>query len=188
MPWPQGKAIVEALLLASPEPLSLRRMAEIMEMDERSVRSLVDDLRHEYETEMRGIALQEVAGGYQLITNPDCSDWVSKLVAPRAQSLSHAALETLAIVAYRQPATRGEIEQVRGVNADAPVRTLLERRLIKEVGRREAPGRPILYGTTKEFLLFFGLKDLNDLPALAESGEAPAPDHLGRSPDDGRTA
>lgn len=180
MPWPQGKAIVEALLLASPEPLTLRRLAEVMELDERSARALIDDLRQDFENSTRGIVLQEVAGGYQLVTHPACAEWVQKLVAPRASSLSHAALETLAIVAYRQPVTRGEIEQVRGVNADASVRTLLDRHMIREVGRREVPGRPILYGTTKEFLLYFGLKDLSELPALPEPGVGSATDHLGR--------
>lgn len=180
MPWPQGKAIVEALLLASPEPLSLRRLAEVMEMDERSARTLIDDLRLEYEATSRGIVLQEVAGGYQLVTNPACAAWVEKLVAPRASSLSHAALETLAIIAYRQPVTRGDVEQLRGVNADGAIRTLLQRRMIKEVGRREVPGRPILYGTTKEFLLYFGLKDLSELPALPDPAAVPTTDHLGR--------
>lgn len=188
MPWPQGKQIVEALLLAAPDPLTLRRIAEIMEVDERSARALLDDLRIEYEGTSRGIVLQEVAGGYQLVTNPACAAWVEKLVAPRTQSLSHAALETLAIVAYRQPATRGEIEQVRGVSADGPLRTLLDRRMIREVGRREVPGRPILYGTTKEFLLYFGLKDLSELPALPDPSAAPSSDHLGRETGGGRPA
>lgn len=182
MTWPHGKAIVEALLLASQEPLSLRRISEVVGLEERDAGYLIDDLLKDYAQPGRGLWVQEVAGGYQLVTRPEYASYVEKLLAPRAQSLSHAALETLAIVAYRQPITRAEIEQVRGVTVDRPLQTLLERHMVREVGRRETPGRPILYGTTKEFLLFFGLKDLNDLPQPELPSGVPD-DHLGRSMD-----
>jgi segregation and condensation protein B len=167
MIWNHGKAILEAILLASPEPLSVKRIAEVMGLDEKDARILVEDLRKEYQQPGRGLYIQEMAGGYVLTTRPEYADYVEKLVQPRGKGLSHAALETLAIIAYRQPITKAEIEGVRGVKVDRAVETLLERRLIREVGRKEAPGRPVLYGTTREFLQYFGLKDLSELPPVS---------------------
>jgi len=160
-------SVLEALLLATPEPLSIKRIAEIMELDEKDARILVDDLRKEYQQAGRGIQIRELAGGYALTTLPEHAKYVERLLQPRGKGLSHAALETLAIIAYRQPITRAEIEGVRGVQAGSSLETLLERRLVKELGRKEVPGRPMLYGTTKEFLQYFGLNDLSDLPPIA---------------------
>lgn len=167
MIWNHGKAILEAILLASPEPLSVKRIAEVIGLDEKDARILVDDLKKEYSQPGRGLLLQELAGGYVLTTRPEYGEYVEKLLAPKGKGLSHAALETLAIVAYRQPITKAEIEGVRGVKVDRSIETLLERGLIRDVGRKEGPGRPILYGTTKDFLTYFGLKDLSDLPPLS---------------------
>jgi segregation and condensation protein B len=166
MIWNHGKAILEAILLAAPEPLSVRKIAEVIGLDEKDARILVEDLRKEYQEPGRGLYLTEMAGGYVLTTRPEYAEYVEKLLTPRGKGLSHAALETLSIIAYRQPMTKAEIEGVRGVKVDRSVETLLERKLIKEVGRKDGPGRPMLYGTTKDFLAYFGLKDLNDLPAI----------------------
>jgi len=167
MIWNHGKAILEAILLASPEPLSVRRIAEVIGLDEKDARILVEDLKKEYSQPGRGLLLQEMAGGYVLTTRPEYGEYVEKLLAPKGKGLSHAALETLAIIAYRQPITKAEMEGVRGVKVDRSVETLLERNLIREVGRRDGPGRPMIYGTTKDFLTYFGLKDLSDLPPLS---------------------
>jgi segregation and condensation protein B len=164
MIWNHGKAILEAILLASPEPLTIKRIAEVIGLDERDARILMDDLKKEYQQPGRGLYIQEMAGGYVLATRPEYAEYVEKLLQPRGKGLSNAALETLAIIAYRQPITKAEIEGVRGVKVDRAIETLLERRLIREVGRKEAPGRPVLYGTTKEFLEYFGLRDLSELP------------------------
>lgn len=167
MIWNHGTAILEALLLASPEPLSLKRIAEVIGLEEREARILLEDLRRQYEEPGRGICIREMAGGYVLTTRPEYADYVERLLQPKARGLSHAALETLAIIAYRQPVTKPEIEGVRGVKVDRIVESLLERRLIREMGRKEGPGRPVLYGTTQEFLQYFGLKDLSELPPVA---------------------
>lgn len=167
MIWNYGKAILEAILLASPEPLTIRRIAEVVGLDEKDARILMDDLRREYQQPGRGLYVQEMAGGYVLTTRPEYADYVAKLLQPRGKGLSHAALETLAIIAYRQPITKAEIEGVRGVKVDRSIETLMERRLVRELGRKEGPGRPMLFGTTKDFLQYFGLADLKDLPPLA---------------------
>jgi segregation and condensation protein B len=166
MIWNHGKAILEAILLASPEPLTVKRIADVMGLDDKDARILIDDLRKEYQQPGRGLYVQEMAGGYVLTTRPEYAEFVAKLLQPRPKGLSHAALETLSIIAYRQPITKPEIEGVRGVNVDRSVEVLLERRLVKELGRKDGPGRPMLYGTTKEFLQYFGLKDLTDMPTI----------------------
>lgn len=171
MIFQQGKAIAEALLFASAEPLSAKKVAELIGLEERAARDLIEDLRKDYQSPGRGLEILEVAGGYKIATRPELSGFVEKLAAERGSSvLSHAALETLAIIAYRQPVTRAEVEAIRGVSIDKSLSTLLERRLVKEVGRKEGPGRPILYGTTKEFLMYFGLKDLSQLPPIDQFG------------------
>jgi segregation and condensation protein B len=167
MIWDYGKAVLEAIMLASPEPLTVKKIAEVMGLDEKDARILVDDLRKEYQQPGRGLYVQEMAGGYVLTTRPEYAPFVEKLLAPRGKGLSHAALETLSIIAYRQPVTKAEIEGVRGVNVDRAVETLLERRLVKEMGRKDSPGRPMLFGTTNEFLQYFGLNALGDLPPMA---------------------
>lgn len=171
MIWEHGKAVVEALLLAAPEPLSVTRLAELLGVEEREVRLLLDDLRADCRAPGRGVQVREVAGGFQLVTKPDFADYVEKLLQPRPRGLSTAALETLAIIAYRQPITKAEIEAVRGVNVDGVVSVLVERGLVRELGRKEAPGRPLLFGTSQDFLAYFGLKSLDDLPPVEPAAQ-----------------
>jgi segregation and condensation protein B len=166
-------AIVEGLLFAAgDEGLSLQQIASVLEIKEEQAKEIVSALKKEYERGQRGIQLVELAGVFQLATKKEHAPYLKKLVeSPSSASLSQAALETLAIIAYRQPITRAEIEEIRGVKSDKPIQTLMARALIKEVGRAEGTGRPILYGTTKEFLDYFGLKTLEELPPLPELQE-----------------
>ncbi|MFZ5817443.1 MAG: SMC-Scp complex subunit ScpB [Bacillota bacterium] len=166
MIWNHGKMILEALLLASTEPLPVKKIAEVIGLDEKDARILMEDLQKDYEAPGRGLMIRELGGGFVLTTRPEVAEYVDRLLQPRSKGLSHAALETLAIIAYRQPITKAEIEGVRGVKVDRSLETLVERRLVTDVGRKEAPGRPVLYGTTPEFLKYFGLKDLKDLPPI----------------------
>ncbi len=166
-----GRAIVEALLLASPEPVPARLIAEIAGLEERAARDLCADLAKEYRDSERGFQVVEVAGGFQLSTRPDLAEYVSALFPDRETRLTPTVVETLAVIAYRQPVTRAEIEAIRGVKVDHSLYTLIERGLIKDVGRREGPGRPILYGTTRFFLQYMGLKDLSSLPLLPEPSQ-----------------
>ena len=162
---PEIPAALEALLFASDAPVELGRIAEVLELPVEEARAAVEALRGAYESSGRGLAVVEVAGGVRLVTRPELAPVLLQLQRLRLKSrLSRAAIETLAIIVYRQPISRPEIEQLRGVNADAVVTALLERRLIRVVGRKAGPGRPILYGTTREFLEHFGLRDLGDLP------------------------
>lgn len=169
----EAKPILEALLFVSPEPLSLERLQEVLEgMDRSRIQSLLEMMANEYEQNGHGLQLVEVAGGCQLTTKPECAPWIRRLDEIRTASrLSKPALETLAIIAYKQPVTRPEIEEIRGVDTSGVIKTLLERRLLKITGRRDAPGRPLLYGTTKQFLGYFGLRDLSGLPSLKEFKE-----------------
>ncbi|NNU93974.1 SMC-Scp complex subunit ScpB [Geobacillus sp. NFOSA3] len=164
------KAIVEGLLFAAgDEGLSLQQIAAVLEIEEEQAQAIIHMLKEEYEQQKRGIQLIELAGVFQLATKKEHALYLKKLVeSPSSTSLSQAALETLAIIAYRQPITRAEIEEIRGVKSDKPIQTLIAKALIKEVGRAEGTGRPILYGTTKEFLDYFGLKTLEELPPLPE--------------------
>lgn len=171
MIWLQGKAIIEALLFVSDGPLPLKRIAEVVGLDEVTAREIIDALKKDFQQPGRGLVLKEAAGGFVLATRPEVADFVEKLLTPRGTGLSHAALETLAIIAYKQPVTQREIEQIRGVSVDSSLSTLVERRLVREMGRKDAPGRPVLYGTTKDFLLYFGLRDIGDLPPLGEEPE-----------------
>jgi len=180
------KGILEAILFVSGEPLSVDRMLGVVEGVSRAeLVSALQALRADYAAEGRGLQLVEVAGGFQIATRPDCAPWIKRLErAKEGARLSRSAMETLAIVAYKQPVVRGEIEQIRGVDSAAVLKTLLERRLIRIVGRKDSPGRPILYGTTRQFLQAFGLKDLADLPALRDIKElkdAEASSEKGRS-------
>lgn len=171
----QVRAAIEALIFASQEPVTVRTMAEALELQEHTVRQIVLDLVDEYRQARRGIQLSETAGGYAFLTHPDCAPYVEKLQrTPRNAPLSQAALETMAIIAYRQPITRAEIEALRGVRVDSALATLTEKELVVEVGRREGPGRPILYGTSRNFLKYFGLRDLSDLPSLEEWAGRPS--------------
>jgi len=167
------KGILEALLFVSQDPLSLDRFTSVLggvskEEVKRAIRVLEKDL----EQPGRPLQLVEVAGGYRLVTRAEYSPWIKRLEkAKPAQKLSRSALEALAIIAYKQPIVRGEIEGIRGVETSGVLRTLLERKLIRMVGRKEVPGRPIMYGTTKFFLEHFGLRDLSGLPPLKEFTE-----------------
>ena len=167
------KRIVEALLFASPEPLTAERIVAVVpgvEKDE--VARAAQELGEDYARETRSFQLVEVGGGYQLTTKPDYAVWVDKLLEAGARAkLSRAALETLAVVAYKQPVLRSVIESIRGVNVDGVLRTLMERNLVRMVGRGEGPGRPLLFGTTKDFLLQFGINRLSDLPKVEEIDE-----------------
>jgi segregation and condensation protein B len=166
----EWKAIVEALLFASgDEGLSLKQLTVVLELEEQEVTDILEELSQSYKGNERGIELVVVAGQYQLTTKKDHAIYLKRLVeAPVNASLSQAALETLAIVAYRQPITRTEIEEIRGVKTERPIQTLVAKILIKEVGRAEGTGRAILYGTTKEFLEYFGLKSIKELPPLPD--------------------
>ncbi len=162
------KAMMEALLFASPEPLRVKDLKEMTGLPENEIEDLLDELREEYSQRGGGVLITQLAGGYIMHTNPDHSGWARKLKASEPAKLSQASLESLAIIAYKQPITKAELEALRGVNSDGVMKTLLDRRLIKIVSRKEAPGKPLLYGTTQEFLIHFGLKDLTGLPTLKE--------------------
>jgi len=163
------KSIIESLLFLAPEPITLDALNAILEIDKQGIERLIKELINEYQLRGSGIFITEVAGGVQMVTNPASAPWVKKFLATVLPTrLSRQSLETLAIIAYKQPLIKAEVEAIRGVNSDGAIKTLLERRLIKILGRKEAPGRPLMYGTTKEFLQYFGLKDLSELPTLKE--------------------
>jgi segregation and condensation protein B len=175
------KGIVEALLFAAgDEGLSVKQIASVLEITEYQATDIVESLKEEYVSDVRGIQVIEIAGVYQMTTKKEHSDYLKRLVETSStQGLSQAALETLAIIAYKQPITRAEIDEIRGVKTERPIHTLVTKVLIKEVGRAEGSGRAYLYGTTKEFLDYFGLNSIDELPPLAdnsddsfESGEA----------------
>jgi segregation and condensation protein B len=167
------KAIVEALIFASPEPLTPKQIFKLLDAEPREdVQAALDELKRDYDRP-GGLQLVEVAGGYQIATRPELHDWVRRLFHERStQKLTVQALETLAVIAYRQPVTALEITEIRGVNASGVLNTLLERHLIKIVGRKQVVGRPFMYATTKEFLIRFGLNDLADLPKVEDMAEA----------------
>ena len=171
------RSIIESLLFVADGPQSLQRFAEVLEgVDRETIQSVVNELRTELETQNRGIRLGEVAGGYQLRTPKSNSDWVKKFLGGRPSRMGKATLETLAIIAYRQPITRAEVEAIRGVDVDGVVTTLMERNLIRAVAPKDVPGRPFLYGTTPEFLQLFNLKDLSQLPTLKKMDEISLPE------------
>ena len=176
------RSILESLLFVADDPLTVQRMGEVLEgVDKETIRSVLDELSSELEVNHRGIRLVEVAGGFQLRTAKANADWVKKLLGGRPAKMGRATLETLAIIAYRQPITRGEIEAIRGVDVDGVIATLLERNLIRAVARKDVPGRPFLYATTAEFLQLFNLKDLAQLPTLKEMEEITLPEIPGDS-------
>jgi segregation and condensation protein B len=164
------KAVIEALVYASPDPLTPKALFKVLESEPREdVQAAFDALRRDYAEGRGGLQLVEVAGGYQIVTRAELSEWVRRLFHERkSQKLSVAALETLAVIAYKQPITAPEITEIRGVNTAGVVGTLLERRLVKIAGRKQVVGRPFLYATTREFLIRFGLRDLNDLPKMED--------------------
>ena len=170
MELPEAARIIEALLFASEKPLTVEQIHEVLDdVDAADIRRCIDELRQAYRVANRAFTIEEVAGGFQMATDPQFAGWIRKLYKEaRTDRLSAAALDTLAIIAYRQPLTRAEIEDIRGVNVDGVMRTLLEKGVIKILGRKEAPGRPLIYGTTREFLQYFGLNSLADLPSIDE--------------------
>jgi segregation and condensation protein B len=173
LPAEEVRAILEALIFASPQPITPREVAKVLAgMSRERWQAALQELRADYARDGRGLQLVEVAGGWQITTRPEYNDWVRELLDPKAPTrLSIQALETLAVIAYKQPVTLPEIIELRGVKSGGVLKTLLEKRLIRIVGRKEVVGRPMLYGTTKQFLLHFGLKDLGELPKVEEFAE-----------------
>ncbi|MGD8901436.1 MAG: SMC-Scp complex subunit ScpB [Desulfobacterales bacterium] len=166
------KNIVESLLFVADEPLTIERLKQIISGAEtKALREALEELTADYETRQGGFYLNPVAGGYQIRTRPEYMEWIKRLLQPKPQRLSKAALETLAIIAYKQPVIRSDIEQLRGVDCGGVLRVLLERKFIRVLGRKEIPGRPLIYATTKRFLEVFGLKNLRDLPTPKEIEE-----------------
>ena len=162
-------SVLETILFLSGELVTCSTLKDVLELSESEIRSLMEVLISEYRERNSGLLVIEIANGYQMVTNPLYAEWIMKFKKMRMSSkLSMPALETLAIIAYKQPIIRAEIETIRGVNSDSAIKTLLEKRLIKIMGRQEVPGRPFLYGTTREFLQYFGLKDLTELPTLKD--------------------
>ena len=166
------KPILEALIFASPEPLTMKSIVKLLADEPReAIAEALAALKTDYERD-GGLALLEIAGGYQIVTRPELHEWVRRLFQERStQKLTVQALETLAVIAYKQPVTALEITEVRGVNTAGVLNTLLERHLIKIVGRKQVVGRPFMYATTKEFLIRFGLNDLSDLPRVEDMSE-----------------
>lgn len=162
-------SIIESLLFISGEPLSLKNIASIINCNAVYTKHLLEELRNMYDSVSRGLTLISIGEFYQLVTKPENSDFIQKLLKTNSrQSLSQAATETLAIIAYKQPITRIAIDEIRGVKSDRAIASLVEKNLIVETGRLDVPGRPILYSTTNEFLKYFGLHDLREMPQLNE--------------------
>jgi segregation and condensation protein B len=166
--------IIEAMIFVAEEPITEAGLLEALEdtrVTKEQLREALDAIEREWnESAKHGIQLSQVAGGYQFRTKERCAEWLRRLNIPKPMRLSGPALETLAIVAYKQPIVRSEIERIRGVDSGAVLKTLLERRLLRIVGRRDEPGQPLLYGTTREFLEVFDLKTLKELPTLKDIG------------------
>lgn len=161
-------AIIECLIFVSEKPLKLVQIIEIIDVERKLVLDALEILDRKYNGFNGGICLMQVAEGFQFRTRPEFSYWVKRSQHKKVFRLSRAALEILAIVAYRQPITRGEMEQIRGVDCDGALRTLLEKKLVRIAGKKETPGRPLLYGTSPFFLETFGIRDLKDLPDLKQ--------------------
>src|SRR5260221_4068655 len=173
LPPDEVRAVLEALIFASPQPLTPRDIGKVLGgVPKEAWQAALAEIRADYARDGRGLQLVEVAGGHQITTRPEYNDWVRELLDPRTPTrLSIQALETLAVIAYKQPVTLPEIIDLRGVKSGGVLKTLLEKRLIRITGRKEVVGRPMLYGTTKQFLLHFGLKDLGELPKIEEFAE-----------------
>ncbi|MFQ5680435.1 MAG: SMC-Scp complex subunit ScpB [Candidatus Omnitrophota bacterium] len=166
----RDKAVIEALLFVSDGPLVIEHIREVLgHLEAQAIRALIQELRQEYKEAGRGIHIVEIAGGFQMITDPELADYLKKYCRHKhKEHLSSPALEAMAIIAYRQPITRLEVEEIRGVNSGGVVKHLLDKRLIRIVGKKDAPGRPFIYGTTKQFLQYFGLGSLKELPKVEE--------------------
>jgi segregation and condensation protein B len=166
---PTLKSIVESLLFVADAPVTFDRLCTLLEeFDRGEIREALSTLQEEYGREGKGVVLAEVAAGYQFRTPTENADYLRRLTKTRPVKFSQSALETLAIIAYRQPVTRAEIEYLRGVDSGGVLKTILEKKLIKILGKKDIPGKPLIYGTTREFLELFGLKDLRSLPTLKE--------------------
>jgi len=162
------KEIIESLLFVAETALTIERIKQVTAAGAQEIRDALQALADEYESRQGGFYLNEVAGGYQIRTRPEYNEWIKRLIQPNPPRMSRAALETLAIIAYKQPVIRSDIEHIRGVDCGGVLRLLLERKLIRVLGRKEIPGRPLIYATTKQFLEVFDLKDLKDLPTPRE--------------------
>ncbi|MFH1478980.1 MAG: SMC-Scp complex subunit ScpB [Candidatus Omnitrophota bacterium] len=180
----QAKSIIEAMFFVTDKPLFINEIKGVLEeFDAVTVRGIIADLAKDYEDTNRSFRIREIAGGFQIVTDPNLAPWLKRLYKTSgADRLTGPSLETLAIIAYKQPVTKPEIEAIRGVNVDGVLKTLVEKNLVKIAGRRETPGRPILYGTTQEFLQYFGLNSLEELPRLEEfhvtEEDIELPEHL----------
>ncbi len=169
----ESRRIVEALLFVSDKPVSIDALRDVLkDVEPTQVRGIIEELNKEYASSGRSFSIKEIAGGFQMLTDPVYSRWIAALYKRPSDRLTGPSLETLAIIAYKQPLTRSDIEAIRGVSVDGVIHTLEERNFIKTKGRLDAPGRPILYGTTNEFLQHFGLRSLDELPKLKEFQEA----------------
>jgi len=169
----EAKKIIEAVLFVSDKPVSIMTLKDVLkDIEPTEIRECIEELNREYDSSQRSFSIKEIAGGFQMLTDPIYSTWITSLYKRPPDRMTGPALETLAIIAYKQPLTRSDIEVIRGVNVDGVLHTLEERGLIKTRGRVDGPGRPILYGTTSEFLQHFGLKSLEDLPKLKEFQES----------------
>jgi segregation and condensation protein B len=184
--------LVEALVFAAEKPLDAAQLADILEAEQMNIIQALDELAEFYDRHPRGIFLHQVAGGFQLRTRPEYADFLRKLGRRRPFRFSRAAMESLAIIAYRQPITRPEIEYLRGVDSGSVLKTLMEKHLVRILGKKDVPGKPMIYGTTSEFLELFGLADLASLPTLQEFSELTedagvdgmSPSHLAASPEE----
>lgn len=163
----KAEAIIEAVLFAMGDSVEMSKLVHVLEMDSKAIKKIITDMNQRYEAQERGITIVELEDSYQLCTKPELYEYLIKVAkAPRKYVLSDTVLETLSIIAYKQPVTRLEVEKIRGVSCDHAVNRLLEFNLIQELGRLDAPGRPLLFGTTEEFLRTFGVKSLGDLPTV----------------------
>ncbi len=182
------KAVIEALLFVSDKPLMIEQIRRVLsDLDPSDIRSALEELRAEYSHSNRGMQIIEVAGGFQMVTAPELNIFLKKFYQKPPERLSRPALETLSIVAYKQPITRIEIESIRGVDSSGIVKNLISKGLLRNAGRRKAPGRPFVYATTRQFLEYFGLKSLGDLPRIEEFTKAEAnKDELRRAASENR--
>ncbi|HHV99933.1 MAG TPA: SMC-Scp complex subunit ScpB [Clostridiaceae bacterium] len=169
MEFGEIEAVIEGLLFAAGDRLPLEKISEVLQIDKKTVRKIIYKMMDDYQSTNRGIFIREIDNGFQLCTKFEVYDYIARLIEPRQkQGLSQAAYETLAIVAYNGPVTRAKIEKIRGVNSGSAIERLIERNLIREVGRLEVPGRPVIYDTTEEFLRSFGFRSKADLPVIDE--------------------
>ncbi|WP_353684284.1 SMC-Scp complex subunit ScpB [Thermodesulfovibrio sp. 3907-1M] len=164
----QIKGILESLLFIAEKPLSIKILHTLLNIPENYLKEIINQLAEEYRTRNSGIMIIKIEDSYQMVTNPQYAEWIKMFKQHTNNKLSEQALETLAIIAYKQPITKAEIERIRGVNSDYAIKTLIEKKLIKIVGKKEVPGRPFLYGTTREFLKTFGISSLSELPTVVD--------------------